>query len=194
MAPELPDHVTVALLFNVRNARTTLAEVKFMPASAFVVAFGPAKQPDWLTEEHMVPPAQLSGVVKSITPGAAPPTIPVVRLTVVAEITSVPIPKSMIAPLKFTMPGPVMAPLCWNNPPAKLRVPPAFVEYVPGHPEAQLPPPDIDNVPLDAMTWFLLLKGTLMVETAAPPVFSNVPLLLNATAAPPPNPIDASTV
>ena len=124
--PFVPDQVAVPLLFSSRKARATLAEDgKLMPPLALVVALAPAGHPFRLTVEHNVPPVQFNAVEKLRIPGAAPPRTPLVKFTVAVVMVCVPVPKSIVAPLKFTVPAPVIGPLCRNKPPAKLTVPPS---------------------------------------------------------------------
>src|SRR5215471_10411085 len=145
MAPLPPDQVVVCLAFSVRNASVTEAALKFSPASAFVVALLPARQLDAFTVEHIAPPFQFSSVVKLRTPGAEPPRIPAVKFTVLVEITVVPMPKSMVAPAKFTVPVPVIGPVCRNKPPLKESAPLPVAVYIPGHPDPHDPPPENVN-------------------------------------------------
>src|SRR3974390_1653631 len=110
--PFAPDQVAVPLLFSVRLESTTFADAgKLMPAFIFVVPFIPTMHDAPLSFEHIVPPAQFSGVEKTSTPGESPPITPPLKFTVVVEIASVPVPKFMVAPLKFTVPVPLIGPV-----------------------------------------------------------------------------------
>src|SRR5215471_15863248 len=128
MEPALPDQVAVPLLFIVRKASTTLADWKLIPAFALVVALAPDKQLDTFTIEHIAPPLQFKSVLKFTTPGDAPPMMPAVKFTVEVEIVSVPVPKSIVAPPKFTVPMPVIGPLCAKTFEVKPIVPPVPAE------------------------------------------------------------------
>src|SRR5882757_1136283 len=100
--PLAPDQVAVPLLFRVRTESTTFEEAgKLIPAFALVVPLVPATHEIPLSDEHIVPPVQFGRVSKLRTPGAAPPRTPALMLTVVVEIISTPIPKSIVAPAKF---------------------------------------------------------------------------------------------
>src|SRR6202035_1483293 len=125
--PAAPDQVVVPPAFKVRLERTTLAEAgKLKPAFALTVAFVPFMQDVPLSDEQMNPPDQFSGVEKFRIPGADPARVPFVKFTVVAEMVVVPVPKSIVAPMKFTVPVPLIGPPCANMFPAKLIVPPVL--------------------------------------------------------------------
>src|SRR5215469_7092155 len=129
MEPAVPDQVAVPLLFSVRKAKRGLAELlKLIPAFALVVALAPDKQLDTFTIEHIAPPLQFKSVLKFTTPGDAPPMMPAVKFTVEVEIVSVPVPKSIVAPPKVTMPMPVIGPLCAKTFEVKPIVPPVPAE------------------------------------------------------------------
>src|SRR5262252_499311 len=82
--PPVPDQVAALLLFSVRNASTTFALVKLMPPFALVTTFAPERHvEDVLTPPHIVPPDQVNGPWKSISP--VPPNTPPVN--VVAPVT-----------------------------------------------------------------------------------------------------------
>jgi hypothetical protein len=127
--PAVPDQTAVPLRFMMRFERTTLGEpvveIKLIPALAFVVAFVPTTHDAPLRDEHMNPPVQFRTVEKFKTPGAAPPMAPFVRFTVLVETVVVAVPKFMVAPLKFTVPVPLMGPLCEKMLALKLMEAPA---------------------------------------------------------------------
>src|ERR1700741_4813286 len=130
--PTVPDQVAVPLLFNVRKKSATFEDAgKLIPAFALVVALVPATHADPLSEEHIVPPVQFNSVEKFRTPGAAPARVPALKFTVVVEIVSVPVPKFMVAPLKFTVPAPLIGPLCPNTLAPKLMAAPVPAVNVP---------------------------------------------------------------
>src|ERR1700756_4425839 len=107
--PTTPDQVAVALLFKVRKERTTFELAgKLIPALALVVALVPATHNVLARDEHIVPPVQFSGVEKFRIPGAAPPRVPPVKFTVAVEMVCVPVPKFIVAPLKFKVPAPLI--------------------------------------------------------------------------------------
>src|SRR5580693_8636155 len=139
-----------------------------MPAFALMVAFVPFRQEIPLSDEQMNPPVQLNGVSKSITPGAEPAKVPVVIFIVVAEMVSTPVPKSIVAPAKFTVPVPLIGPLCMNKPLVKAIVAPVPAVYIPGQPEPQFPPPLNASVPLLPNTVPVLLKVALIVLVPVP--------------------------
>src|SRR5882757_542999 len=185
--PLAPDQVAVPLLFRVRTESTTFEEDgKLIPAFALVVPLVPATQEMPLSDEHIVPPVQFSGVEKFKIPGAAPARVPALKFTVGVEMVSVPVPKFMVAPLKFTVPVPLIGPLCPNTLAPKLMAALGPGVKVPEQVDPQFPPPVNDIVPLLPSTVPVLLNGKPTVEVAVPPVFSKVPALLNATALPPP--------
>jgi len=93
-------------------------------------------------------------------------------------------PKFNVAPLKFTMPAPLNSPLTANVPAWKFKVPLAPGDQLPAQVLPQLPPPNKVIVPLLTVTDPVLLNGTFSVLLPVPPVFSNVPALLN-TGVPP---------
>src|SRR5713226_9494496 len=185
--PLAPDQVAVPLLFSVRSESTTFEDAgKLMPAFALVVPLFPTTQETPLMEEHIVPPVQFNGVEKFRIPGAAPPRMPAMKLTVVVVMGSVAVPKFTVPPLKFTVPEPLIAPLCPNTLAAELMIPGVVGVNVPEQVDPQVPPPVNENVPLLPRTVPVLLKLTPMLLVVVPAVFSNVPPLLNLTAAPPP--------
>src|ERR1700756_3476245 len=185
--PTAPDQVAVPLLFNVRKKIATFADAgKLIPAFALVVALVPPMQLPPLSVEHIVPPDQFNTLEKFRIPGAAPAKIPPVKFILEVEMVSVPVPKSIVAPLKFTVPAPLIAPLCPNTLLAKLIAAPGPAVNIPEQVDPQFPPPVKDRVPLLPSTVPVLLKLRPIVVVAAPPVFSNVPALLNTTAVPPP--------
>ena len=114
MPPLVPDHVAVPGRFKVRLERVALGPprgaVKLMPAFALKVAFVPKVHDIPVMEEQMNPPVQVRGEEKFRTPGADPARVPLVRLTVAVDTVVVPVPKSIVAPLKLTVPRPLIAP------------------------------------------------------------------------------------
>jgi hypothetical protein len=164
--------VAVPLLFNVRKESATLEPLgKLIPAFAFVVASVPETQDTPVRDEHIVPAVQFSGVAKFRIPGAAPPTVPAVKFTVAVEMVSVPVPKSIVAPPKFTVPAPLIGPLCANTPLTKLIVPPLPAVYVPAQLDPQFPPPENENVALLPSTVPVFWNGAPIVLVVVPPVF-----------------------
>src|SRR4029077_11333001 len=127
----------------------------------------------------ITPPVQVNCVVKLRIPVFV--IVPALKFVVAEEIVSVPEPKSIVAPLKFTVPVPLIGPLCTNVPLENAMIPAPAV-YVPEQPVPQLPPPEKFNVPLLLITLPVLLNTTLIV-LLIPPVICNVPALLNVLAA-----------
>ena len=122
--PAEPDHMAVPVRLTVRLESTGLAEVgKLMPASRLSVAFVPKTQDVLLEAEQINPLDQFKGVEKFRTPGAAPVRAPAVRFTVFVEMVVFPEPKFIVAPLKLTIPRPLIGPLCANTLELKLIVP-----------------------------------------------------------------------
>src|SRR5260221_11757831 len=121
--PLAPDQVAVPLLFSVREESTTFEDAgKLIPAFALVVPFVATMQDAPVREEHIAPPVQFNGVEKFRIPGAAPPRMPELKLTVAVVMVSVPVPKFTVPPLKFTVPEPLIGPLCPNTLAAKLMI------------------------------------------------------------------------
>jgi len=90
--------VVVPDAFSVRVSRTTAAFGMLRPVSVFVVPV-PAHEP----------PVHVSSVVKLMLPVSV--IVPELNIVVTDEIVSIPEPKSIVAPLKFTVPGPLIGPL-----------------------------------------------------------------------------------
>src|SRR5246127_1109090 len=170
--PTAPDQVAVPLLFNVRKKIATFADAgKLIPAFALVVALVPPMQLPPLSVEHIVPPDQFNTLEKFRIPGAAPAKIPPVKFMVEVEMVSVPVPKSIVAPAKFTVPAPLIGPLCPNTLAPKLMAAPVPALKVPEHVDPQFPPPVNDKVPLLPSTVPVLLKFSPTVLVTVPPVF-----------------------
>src|SRR6266404_2094317 len=170
LPPVALPNVVVPGAFSVRVSRITLALGRLIPPLALVTPV-----------PLIVPPVHANCVVKLMIPVFV--IVPALKFVVAEEIVSVPEPKSIVAPLKFTVPVPLIGPLCTNVPPENAIVPAPAV-YVPEQPVPQLPPPEKFNVPLLPITLPVLLNATLTVLDT-PPVICNVPALLNAAVAPP---------
>src|SRR5208337_3101805 len=92
------------------------------------------------------------------------------------------------------VPAPVKAPLGLKVPPPNSSVAPEPAAQEPLQVVQLLSPPVKSSVVVFAATLPELLNTIPIVVVAVPPVFSNVPALLKATAAPPPNCIKLSFV
>jgi hypothetical protein len=122
--PGLDVHAVVPAVFSTRPISVNwLALEKVIPPLALVVAFVPVVQVPALNVEHIVPAVQISWLGMFRMPGEAPPMMPPEMVTVAGETLTVPVPKSIVAPLKITAPAPLIGPLCANRPPEKLIVP-----------------------------------------------------------------------
>ena len=102
-----------------------------------------------------------------------------------------------VAPLKLTVPCPLIAPLSANVRLENCSVAPLFTVQDPAHVLPHVPPPPKLSVPALAATVPVLLNAiglftVLVAAVVLVPVFSNVPLLLNAVPVPPPFTIDVS--
>jgi hypothetical protein len=172
LPPVVFPNVVVPDAFSVRVSRVT-------------DAFGMLRPPCVLVTPVPVhdPPVHVNGVVKLMTPVLV--IVPALKFVLADEIVSIPEPKFIVAPIKFTVPGPVIGPLWTNVPLLNARMPAAVAAvYVPEHAVPQLPPPEKLNVPVLPITLPALLKVTPTVSLA-PPVISNVPALLNVGRTPP---------
>jgi hypothetical protein len=97
-APETLPNVVVPDAFNVRVSRTREPLGMLMPPFVLVM---PVPVHD--------PPVQFSTVVKFTLPVLV--IVPALKFTLVVEIVSIPEPKFIVAPLKFTVPKPLIGPL-----------------------------------------------------------------------------------